>query len=305
MNNGLRSVRLFIGLFLVILLVEGCAQNLPAVREFSQATAAASSSFNIIADDLPKSCMRRVDVAFKGEKVTITNDEVEYSKEYKNQLATCDMIKESLDGIIEANNVLTGYAEALGQLASNNPVTFTSEIDALESSLQKIDIKGDRPFEGQKAAAVSGLAKLLSNAAADGYRQEKLKETIRIAQPYIRVLIEGLIAVVGDYRSTLEDEKIQVEFDQTRLLRDLKNKNAEPDELNENLFQNKLLIESIEAKQKGADDYMKILRNISDTHTKLYENPSQLNSGELIMLIQNYVKELVPLIYNLRQAFNE
>jgi hypothetical protein len=119
------------------------------------------------------------------------------------------------------------------------------------------------------------------------------------------VLIEGLIAVVGDYRSTLEDEKIQVEFDQTRLLRDLKNKNAEPDELNENLFQNKLLIESIEAKQKGADDYMRILRNISDTHTKLYENPSQLNSGELIMLIQNYVKELVPLIYNLRQAFNE
>ncbi len=254
MNNGLKSVMSVIGLFLVILLAEGCAQNLPAVREFSQATVAASSSFNIIADDLPKSCMRRVGVAFKSEKVTITNDKVEYSKEYKNQLATCDRIKESLDGIIEANNVLTGYAEALGQLASNNPVTFTSEIDALESSLQKIDIKGDRPFESQKAAAVSGLAKLLSNAAADGYRQEKLKETIRIAQPYIRVLIEGLIAVVGDYRSTLEDEKIQVEFDQTRLLRDLKNKNAEPDELNENLFQNKLLIESIEAKQKGADD---------------------------------------------------
>jgi hypothetical protein len=305
MNYDFKPIRLIIALFLVVVLAQGCAQNLPAVREFSQATVSASGPFISIADDLPMSCIRRVDVAFRGEKVTITDDKVEYTKAYKNQLTTCDMIKESLDGIIEANNVLKGYAEALGQLASDNPVTFTSEIDALEANLQKIDVKGNKPFESPRAAAVSGLATFLTNAAANGYGQKKLKETINVAQPYLGRLVDGLTAVVGDYRSMLEDEKIQVEFDQTKLLRNLNNKNGEPGELNENLFQNKLLIESIEAKQKASDDYVKILKNIADTHTKLYESSSQLNSRQLIILIQNYVQELMPLLNNLRMAFNQ
>ncbi len=149
MNYDFNPIKLIIPLFLIVVLAQGCAQNLPAVREFSQATVSTSGSFINIADDLPMSCIRRVGVAFKGEKVTITDDKLEYSKEYKNQLANCDMIKESLNGIIEANNVLKGYAEALGQLASGNPVTFTSEIDALEASLKTVDVKGSKPFEGQ------------------------------------------------------------------------------------------------------------------------------------------------------------
>ena len=128
MNNSFKSDRLVIGLFLVILLVQGCAQNLPAVREFSQATVVASSSFNTIADDLPKSCIRRVDAeeGFKGERIVIVDDNVEFSKEYKDKLSTCDALKESLNGITAANDVLKGYAQAIGQLASDEAVTFTS-----------------------------------------------------------------------------------------------------------------------------------------------------------------------------------
>src|ERR1700752_3214789 len=211
MNHDFRSIRLLIGLLLVISFAQGCAQNLPAVREFSQATVSASSSFNSIADDIPKSCIRRVNVeeAFKGARIVIVDDNVEFSKEYKDKLSTCDTLKESLDGIIAANYVLKGYAEALGQLASDEAVTFT-EIDALEANLRGINIGGDKPFEGPKATAVSELAKFLSNAALRGYRQKKLRETIETAHPYLETLIGGLVAVAGDYQAVLRGEEQQV-----------------------------------------------------------------------------------------------
>ncbi len=84
MTSGFKPIGLVMGLFLVILLAEGCAQNLPAVREFSQATVAASNSFDTISDDIPKSCIRRVDAEedFKGERIVIVDDSVEFSKEY-------------------------------------------------------------------------------------------------------------------------------------------------------------------------------------------------------------------------------
>jgi hypothetical protein len=212
MNNGFKTVRLVIGLFLAIFLAEGCAQNLPAVREYSRATLAASCSFDTTAYDLPKSCIRRVDTeeAFKDERIVIVDDSVEFSKKYRDKLSSCDELKENLNGVTGANGVLKGYAQAIGQLASDEVVIFTSEIDALEASLRGINIVGDKPFEGPNATAVLKLAKFLSNVAVNGYGQKRLKETIETANSDLKNLIDGLIAVSGDYQAVLRGEEQQV-----------------------------------------------------------------------------------------------
>lgn len=311
MNNGFKSVSLNICLFFLIFLAEGCAQNLPAVREFSQATVAASSSFDTIADDLPKSCIRRVDAeeAFKGERIVVVDDSVEFSKEYKDKLSTCDALKGSLNGITAANGVLKGYAEALGQLASDEAVTFTSEIDSLEASLNKINIGGDKPFEGPKAAAVSELARFLSNAAAMGYRQKKLRETIETAHPYLQTLIDGLVAVSGDYQAVLRGEEQQVHNVQVNLIIESgkpENKGRiQRREMDERLFATKRQMEIIESRRKAVEDYKVILMKISETHGELYKNTNHLNSRPLISLIQDYAKQLIPLIVKIRGAFTK
>lgn len=309
MTNGFKSIRWIIGLFLVVLLAEGCAQNLPAIREFSQATVVASSSFDTIADDIPKSCIRRVDAeeGFKGARIVVVDDSVEFSKEYKDKLSTCDALKESLNGIMAANGVLKGYAQAIGQLASDGAVTFTSEMGTLEASLRRINIGGDRPFEGPKAKAVSELARFLSNAAVRGYRQKELKETIETANPYLENLIDGLIAVSGDYQAVLRGEEQQVRNVQVNLVIESEkpeNKGRiQEREMDERLFATRREMEIIESKRRAVEDYKTVLKKISETHGELYKNKDQLNSQALIPLVEDYAKQLIPLINSIKEAF--
>lgn len=219
----------------------------------------------------------------------------------------CDALKESLNGITAANGVLKGYAQAIGQLASDEAVTFTSEIDALEASLRGINIGGDKPFEGPKVTAVSELARFLSNAAVRGYRQKKLKETIEAANPYLENLIDGLIAVSGDYQAVLRGEEQQVRNVQVNLVIEgekPENKGRiQEREMDERLFRTKREMEIIESKRKAVEDYKMVLKKISETHGELYKNKNQLNSEALIPLIQDYAKQLIPLINSIKEAF--
>lgn len=294
---------------LIILLsfafLQACAVNLPAVRDFSKNTVAASNSFNLVADDIPASCIRRVNVAYKFESVENIekNGEkvVKFNQKYLGDLENCRKIKESLDGVVAANDVLKNYAEALGKLASDDVATFTAELNSLEGSLKKVDINGNKPFDNQRVAAISGIAKFLFNAAANGYRQKKLKETIEVGNNDLPGLIDGLEDVVELYKSQLlKREKTQIEFEQVELERIYRNNNGI---LNERLYETLLDLQIIENKMQAAEDFKSILDNISRTHNQLYESSNELNSKALILLIQNYVKQLQPLINNLREAF--
>jgi hypothetical protein len=296
---------------LFLFLIQGCVANLPAVRDFSQTTVMATSSFNNIADDLPKSCIRRVELSFPpDEKITVKGcSSVEYSTEYENALSKCDGLKNSLDGIIMVNNVLRGYAEALGKLASDEPVTFTEQTSALESSVKRININGKNPFDGPRATAVTGLAKFLFNAAVMGYRQKILEETIRIGHEPLKQIIGGLRDVAGDYQAILRNEKQNVVTVQNILIAQKKMTENElklgDAEIDEKLYQTKQMIELIEAKDKAAEDYKIILEKIAGAHEQLYVSTNDLNSALLIAEIGKYSGELIPLVNNITEAFSK
>ena len=304
-RGTLPARRLALSASLALLLVHGCTANIPAVRDFSKETIVAAGTFDNVADDLPKSCTRRVGLEFApDEKLTIERNTVEYTQEYRDALAKCDSLKQSLNGILEVNAVLKGYAEALGQLASDDAVTFTAEMDALEASLARIEINGNNPFGGARAAAVSGLARYLSNAALNGYRQKELRKTIEIGQQHLDEIVGGLDDVAGDYQALLRNEKQNVVTHQNLIIVQRK-KGGSTADLDDKLLQTKLAIESIETRERAADDYKRILAKVAETHKGLYVSATsdELDSALLIAEIQRYVAELTPLINQIRVAY--
>jgi len=309
------NAKLIVLFVLLFVLLQSCATNLPAVREFSKVTVAASSSFENIADDLPKSCIRAVEIGLKDNKIKISIEEkedgkVDYSNSYKERLKTCDDLRDSLYGIIAANNVLRNYAEALGKLASDDVVTFAGELNSLQNSLKKGKISNKLPFNDQQIAAIFNLTNILSRIAADGYRQKELGKTITMGEPHLKKLTEGLIFVVEEYKLILDDEKIDIKLYQNELLRaSRKIESGEADsplqkELVEYmLIQTKKLIDSINNKKKASDDYIIVLKKISTTHTALNDGVDELDSAILLGFIQRYAEELIPAINKLRIAF--
>ena len=289
----------------IIVLFQGCVANLPAVRDFSQNTIVAAASFDSIADDLPKSCIRRVELELApDEKIIVDNKRVEYAPEYVTALSKCTILKSSLDGILQVNAVLKGYAEALGKLASDDAVTFTQEVDALEANLKQININGSNPFDGPKATAVSELARFLSKAALDGYRQKKLRETIQVGHKHLEQIVGGLGDVAGDYKAILRNEKQNVITNQNLIVAQ-RTKGKTTVELDKKLLETKQTIAAIETKERAAEDYKTILRKIAETHKGLYisAESGQLDSALLIAEVQKYAAQLTPLVNEMRMAF--
>lgn len=285
----------------------GCAVNLPAVRDYSKATILASNSYNQIVDDLPKSCIRRVEISFEGQKVNTEISPSTLSTIYLNAVGTCSEIENSLIGIYDANNILQQYAEALGRLASNDTITFTSELNQLEGNLKKVKIKEQAIFDNNQAKAVFQLSEFLIRVAVDGYRQKELKETIDTAEPSIPILVDGLISIVEDYYLVLEDEKLALLDKRDALDRKIRKTGdiSNKDVLNERLYTTIIAINTINSKQKAANDYIGVLDNIKTTHSNLAQSSkNELQSTLLINLIQQYVQEIIPILSNLRKAFN-
>ncbi len=292
---------------LALLYISGCAVNLPTVRDFSQTTAAATGSFKSMADDIPQSCIRRVDISFEAsDKVTVENSRVEYTSEYRDALNKCETLNDSLVGVLGVNDVLRAYAEALGALASDEAITFTQEQDALEASLAQINVNGTNPFSGGKAAAVSDLARFLSNAALDGYRQKKLRDAIQIGNEHLNPIIGGLTDVTGDYQALLKNEKQNLMTNQNLLIAQRKNVKSAINS-DQQLLDIKQAVDAIDAKDQAAEDYKTVLRKISDAHHALYvsSQSKELESALLITEMRQYSTELTPLINQMRTAFKK
>lgn len=295
--------------FLLVLCLSfvGCVSNILSVREFSKATINASDTFSTVADDIPKSCIRRVELVNQDNKVVVKDNNIEYAEGYLNQLSTCNKLKTSVDGIARINLVLRNYAEALGALAADNPVTFTAEVDALKKSLDSVEINGKK-LDQNKVDSTSDLAAYLFSAAAEGYRQNKLKDTIKTRQKDIEQLIQSLIVTVDDYNAELDAEETQVKAIKTILIRESKKPKNERTivdaELNGRLLDVKKHLETMETKNNAAKACIAMLRSVLDTHNKLAENIDKLKSDEMIALIQKYVEDLTPLITSVRKAYS-
>lgn len=308
---------LYATLVVCVIFFQSCVLNLPAVRQYSKSTIAASHSFEKIANDIPQSCVRGVEIGSKGKKIKISNEvkadgKVDYDESYKSRLEICDDLRRSLDGILAVNVVLMSYAEALGKLASNDVITFSAELNSLKVTLNDVKINNKLVFDKKQLSAVFNLTEILSRIAADGYRQKELQATIAMAGDYIGDLTNGLIFIVDEYKLILEDEKNDIKIYQNSLIREMrklqenvKSSKLEKEAIEEMLFDTKKRIDAINKKTTASDGFKKVLKNITDKHDLLSQSAKskELDSVLLLKIMQGYVDELIPAINDSEKAF--
>lgn len=106
------------------------------------------------------------------------------------------------EALLARHKIIKTYMDALGQLAADQTVDFDQKVGGLGSALQKKQI-----LKAQEAAAFSALGKLIARAAADGWRQWKIKELIAEANPPLQAVIASLKGIVErNYASALKTQ---------------------------------------------------------------------------------------------------
>lgn len=311
MNNKIKSNRLLLTSisFSLFCLLQGCAANLPAVREFSKATVLTSEPFNQVLDDIPKSCERRVDVKIVNKyEIPEGSYDVRLTDEYKDDLALCAGYEKATEKILLAHDVLQNYAEALGKLASDDVVTFNKETSDLKSSLENFKLNGTPIFQESEANAASKIAEFLFDLAVKGYRQKKLNETINMAGKPIdqdpklycqsdnhdetgsnlAELINGLANFINFYKNELKNELNTTVAQRDNLIENFWEINKEinsyqrknrtlailleekRDNTKYEIIQREAQIYAAKSRLSAADAYIEILGQISSTHKEVY-----------------------------------
>ncbi len=162
----------------------GCA-NLTAIREFASISSDAAG-YRRVVDDY----------------VTGPDRTARYVSPCPDCQRQHDEKKRQEPLLLLEQNVVQAYMEALGELAADDLVDYSKEYDALGAAAESAKL-----IAADKAEAAATLAKLLTKAATDHWRQRQLKEIIARANPPLQIVLDGLRTVMNAFEVDLSDEK--------------------------------------------------------------------------------------------------
>lgn len=272
------SSRFLFPAFFLLLTLSGCA-NLQAVREFSSASAA-SAEYTALVDDYAASPLRQKE--FQPERTHADLDAMAAAREAQKE------------DLLAIHTLIAEYMDSLGRLAADEIVVFDAEYDLLASTLR------DRQMLGSKEAdAYARIAKVLTTAAADGWRRRRLAKIIEETNDDFQIVAGALTTIVAkDFRASLENEKLVLAKHYGGMIAEAK---ANPPQgagiaaLTE-LMKERLA--SVDAKIEAVDIYAAILERIAEGHQQLYEGRKSLSKKDLLKEMQREAKDL-------RRAYKE
>ena len=270
--------------------LNGCVST-SAVAEFAAVSKVAAEKFPEVAADFKASCKRR------SRYESLRHSVYDLSTIQKYSDRQCADFKALEPYLIAANKVLMEYMETMGRLASDDVVTFDKNLNDLAANLNAVG-----NIEQSQINAVNGIIKVISRAAADGWRRKKLAEVIGNTNDDVHILIAALKIIVGsDYKQLLSNEELGMKDYYLGSIKDFKKQ----DPLTVVLVHERWdeAEDSLQAKRAGADAYVQILEKIARGHQRLYDNRNKLNSKETKIMVLGYAKELGPLVKDLRKAF--
>lgn len=268
----------FSSLLVVFTVVSGCA-NLPAVRQYSETANGSLSKVLEVVGDFTQSCWRRSYLQPDGDK------------------PDCEKIKTSSDSWAEVVHVLQEYVQALGNLAADEAVTYTENLDSLEKEINSLD-----KFEKDKVSAVTSIAKYLSKLATDGYRRDKVKEAIQENNQSIKIVTSVLADVIeNDYMSLLKIERTTVDKYYQGIY--ARYRDIEPLAVSLAMKENNVYLDDIDNKSNAITPLVGLIKKIGSEHDKLNSKSGQLNSKEVIELVKSYVDEVKPILKQVKDVY--
>ena len=262
----------------IALCAAGCA-NLAPVRQLAETANQSLTPFPDLVDDFSASCQRRGEY----QPPSIQPD--------------CSPFETAEASVLAVGEVLRSYTEALGRLAGDDVVTFTRDIDALETEVKRLP-----KIDKGTVSAVSNVAGFLSTAATEGYRRKAVKTAIIQANGAVQTMITGLREIIGTYYVellTLERESAK------KYYRKLIKRYEDSEPLAVMLLKDKYDADlaAIDRRAAAAESLDALLRKTAAAHQVLFDSIEDLKSKKLVDRVKIYVKEAGPLIRDLKGSF--
>ncbi|WP_377295871.1 hypothetical protein [Rhizobium sp. SGZ-381] len=156
---------------LTFALLTGCA-DLSAVSDISKNLKDASSAWGDVGAELAASCKREIKL-----NPSLTNCSVEIA---------------ASAGLAQMNDVLSGYFQALGDVAAETKFTIKPGLDKATAAVAKIP-----KIDSDRVKAVSGVVALLTKLANEGARERTVQDLIENGAPPARKIIGGLDSLLA------------------------------------------------------------------------------------------------------------
>lgn len=275
-------------LLLTCLLPTGCA-DLQAVREFAK-TSAATADYRQIITDYIESPIRQK--RYQPENHAAQLDSI--AKKRAGQ-------KKLLEG---SQTILVEYMSALGDLAADELPNVDSEIEGLGKALEKAGIAGDGDDVVSKktATAAGNIARVLTRAALDHWRQDRVKTIIRDSDDNVQTVVAGLREIVlKDFNASLdiEAEAVKMYFEAPIASAESRNDTDAVPPLARILMLEHL--DRIKERRDRLTSYAQVLDKIGKGHAELLSNVDRLEDKALKERLKKYAKDL----QTLYKAINE
>ena len=266
-----QSITLRIQLFLLtglVVLGVGCA-NLAAIREFADISAQSAAYTGLVT--------QYVQFPERQKRFQPSSQHARLDQMSRERAAQ----KERL---LLRHALIEEYMDALGQLATDEPVTYDKDIDAPGKAIVANKFAGEND-----AGALRSVSKILFRASTDGWRQRKLRELIAESNSPFQEVVGALKRIVDQaFAGDTENEEIAIRNYYQPIILSSKDK-AGIAALEE--WRDTRLAE-VRMRRQAITDYSEVLSKIASGHQKLYDKRDDLDNKDLLQLMSRYAKHL-------------
>ena len=268
------------GLMLVALLGLAACADLQAIRDFAK-TSSATADYKQIVSDYAASPERQKRLQPERFAGRLDSDIAQRAEQAKRLHA--------------AQAVLADYMDALGDLAADDLPNVDSQIDGLSKALEGAGFigGGDAAIGKETAGAAATIARILTRAAMDHWRQAKLEKIIAEADPSIQAVTAGLREMIlQDFARSLdiEAEATRKYFEATIAAANAGNQSESVPPLSRVLWLDRE--DALAARRARLEPYANLLMKIGEGHAALRANLGSLKDKALQARLKQYAKDL-------------
>ena len=183
-----------------LLAANGCVDQKDAAN-LSKLSDEARVSLPRVSNDVAGTCARQN---------TLFENTPQAERPAAEQAQDCKPYQEIADHLAKDENVLADYFDALGKLASNQPLSYDTTIEEnVTATKLNSALSANTASAGNDAQRI---LKSLADAATKGYREKQLGQLIQQDDPAIQSLTQGLKRVITvDYALLLSNEEVSLD----------------------------------------------------------------------------------------------
>jgi len=261
--------------------LNGCV-NLDDAAGLSKLSDEARISLPKVSNDVAGTCARQN---------TLLDNTPTNERPPNAQPQDCQPYQDIARHLAKDENVLAGYFDALGKLASNKPLSYDAAIgESIASTSANTALSANTIAAGNDAQSI---LKSLADAATRGYREKQLAQLITTNDPAIQSLTQSLKKVITvDYALLLSNEELSLDtFYKGPMV------SAQPNErLALILVQRQYAHDktTLQTRKDAIADYSMIMDDIAALHTKLKQEADKKAS------VVEIVKQVDPIVESLK-----